>query len=72
VDSVAWEREFDLVVMTGHAFQVLVEDDQLRASLAAIGSALSEEGRLVFETRARSRLGAMDAGQRLRRARTND
>jgi SAM-dependent methyltransferase len=27
-------EEFDLVVMTSHAFQVFVEDDQLRASLA--------------------------------------
>ncbi len=49
--SVDWEREFDLVVMTGHAFQVFVEDDELRASLAAIRSALSEQGRFVFETR---------------------
>ena len=49
--SVNWLREFDLVVMTGHAFQVLVEDDQLRASLAAIRSALTEHGRFVFETR---------------------
>lgn len=46
-----WRREFDLVVMTGHAFQVFVEDDQLRASLAAIRSALTEDGRFVFETR---------------------
>jgi SAM-dependent methyltransferase len=49
--SVDWDREFDLVVMTGHAFQVFVEDDQLRASLAAIRSALAEHGRFVFETR---------------------
>lgn len=49
--SVNWDREFDLVVMTGHAFQVFVEDDQLRASLAAIRSALTEHGRFVFETR---------------------
>ena len=46
-----WRREFDLIVMTGHAFQVFVEDDQLRASLAAIRSALTEDGRFVFETR---------------------
>ena len=46
-----WCREFDLVVMTGHAFQVLVEDSRLRASLAAIRSALTEDGRFVFETR---------------------
>ena len=49
--SVDWRREFDLIVMTGHAFQVFVEDDQLRASLAAIRSALTEDGRFVFETR---------------------
>ncbi|MCI2416037.1 class I SAM-dependent methyltransferase [Saccharopolyspora sp. K220] len=49
--SVGWDREFDLVVMTGHAFQVLVEDDELRAALAAIRSALTENGRFAFETR---------------------
>ena len=49
--SVAWDREFDLIVMTGHAFQVLTEDDQLCASLAAVRSALAEHGRFVFETR---------------------
>ncbi len=37
--------------MTGHAFQVLVEDDELRSSLAAIRSALTGDGRFVFETR---------------------
>ena len=49
--SVDWSQEFDLVVMTGHAFQVFVEDHALRASLAAIRSALAENGRFVFETR---------------------
>jgi SAM-dependent methyltransferase len=49
--SVGWDRRFDLVVMTGHAFQVFVDDDVLRASLAAIGSALTEDGRFAFETR---------------------
>ncbi len=49
--SVDWCREFDLVVMSGHAFQVFVEDDQLRDSLAAIRSALTEDGRFAFETR---------------------
>ena len=51
LNSVDWSREFDLVVMTGHAFQVFVDDNQLRASLAAIRSALTEDGRFVFETR---------------------
>lgn len=49
--SVGWDREFDLVVMTGHAFQVFVEDDEVRASLAAIRSALDDDGRFAFETR---------------------
>ncbi len=49
--SVEWRGDFELVVMTGHAFQVLIEDDDLRDSLAAIRSALSPDGRFVFETR---------------------
>ncbi|MDE2933400.1 MAG: class I SAM-dependent methyltransferase [Chloroflexota bacterium] len=49
--SVAWDREFDLAVMTGHAFQVLVEDDQIRASLASVYSALTPGGLFAFETR---------------------
>ncbi|MCU1428380.1 MAG: Methyltransferase type 12 [Actinomycetia bacterium] len=51
VTSVDWDHRFDLVVMTGHAFQVLIEDDQLRASLAAIRSVLTDDGRFAFETR---------------------
>ena len=51
LESVRWDQEFDLIVMTGHAFQVLVGDDELRASLAAIRSALTEHGRFAFETR---------------------
>jgi SAM-dependent methyltransferase len=42
---------FDLIIMTGHAFQVLVTDDELRAALAAARSALATDGRFVFETR---------------------
>ncbi|MFI6491908.1 class I SAM-dependent DNA methyltransferase [Streptomyces sp. NPDC050564] len=49
--SSRWEREFDLVVMTGHAFQVLVGDEELRSSLAAVREALTDDGRFVFETR---------------------
>ncbi|WP_393078655.1 class I SAM-dependent DNA methyltransferase [Streptomyces sp. LN704] len=46
-----WEREFDLVVMTGHAFQVLLGDGELRAALAAVRRSLTGGGRFVFETR---------------------
>ncbi len=51
--STRWDREFDLVVMTGHAFQVLIEDDEIHRSLAAIRSALTDDGRFAFETRNR-------------------
>lgn len=51
LSSVAWQREFDLVVLCGHAFQVFVEDDELRESLRTIRSALNDGGRFAFETR---------------------
>ena len=49
--SAAWDREFDLAVMTGHAFQELVGDDELRRSLRAVRAALRDGGRFAFETR---------------------
>jgi SAM-dependent methyltransferase len=49
--SASWDREFDLAVMASHAFQVFVEDDDLRASLAVIRSALVDGGVFAFETR---------------------
>jgi SAM-dependent methyltransferase len=49
--SVGWDREFDLVVMTGHAFQELVEDAEIRVVLAAVRAALVDGGRFAFETR---------------------
>lgn len=49
--SVAWDAEFDLVVMTGHAFQVLIEDDELHEVLASICAALRPGGRFAFEPR---------------------
>ncbi|MHB8469814.1 MAG: methyltransferase domain-containing protein [Gaiellaceae bacterium] len=49
--SAAWDGEFELALMTGHAFQVLVSDDELRRSLRSIRAALAERGRFAFETR---------------------
>ena len=49
--SARWNEEFDLVVMTGHAFQVLLGDDELKVSLAAVRRSLKETGRFAFETR---------------------
>jgi hypothetical protein len=39
------------MLMTGHAFQVFIENDELRASLAAVHAALGERGRFAFESR---------------------
>jgi SAM-dependent methyltransferase len=47
----AWEAEFDLATMASNAFQCLVTDDDLRASLAAIRTSLRHDGRFAFETR---------------------
>lgn len=44
-------RPFDLIVMTGHAFQEYTADDEIRAALAAIRAALTPAGRFAFETR---------------------
>uniref|UniRef100_A0A7C3A7C7 Class I SAM-dependent methyltransferase n=2 Tax=Thermorudis TaxID=1649508 RepID=A0A7C3A7C7_9BACT len=49
--TVRWEQEFDLVVMTGHTFQEFIEDDEIRAALAAVRAALVDAGRFAFETR---------------------
>jgi SAM-dependent methyltransferase len=51
LSSVSWNREFDLIVMTGHAFQVLTGDDEVRQALAAVHTALAPAGRFAFETR---------------------
>jgi SAM-dependent methyltransferase len=51
LSTVGWDREFDLVVMTGHAFQELINDAEIRTALAAIRAALTEGGRFAFETR---------------------
>jgi SAM-dependent methyltransferase len=60
-DGIEWHRgelpdagfraAFDLVVMAGHAFQVLLGDDELRRFLAAVRAALTADGCFAFETR---------------------
>ncbi|KAA8885989.1 class I SAM-dependent methyltransferase [Nocardia colli] len=46
-----WGREFELVVMTGHAFQQLVGDDEVRSLFEVIASVLTDDGCFAFETR---------------------
>ncbi|MEU6378202.1 class I SAM-dependent methyltransferase [Streptomyces sp. NPDC046909] len=45
-----WHQEFALAVMTGHAFQLLLTDEELRTALTAVRSALADGGHFVFET----------------------
>jgi len=49
--SVRLGRRFDLVVLTGHAFQVFLSDDDQRAVLATIASHLSPGGHFIFDSR---------------------
>jgi SAM-dependent methyltransferase len=46
-----WQDTFDLATMTGHAFQCLITDHDVRESLTAIHAALRPGGRFAFETR---------------------
>lgn len=46
-----WDAEFDLAVMTGHSFQLLLSDEELRACLRAVRRVLGTRGRFLFETR---------------------
>jgi SAM-dependent methyltransferase len=48
--TVSFDREFDLVIMTGHVFQVFLTDDDIAAALTAVGAALADGGRYAFET----------------------
>jgi SAM-dependent methyltransferase len=45
------QRRFDLIVMTGHAFQVLLCDTEMLAALETMRCHLKERGRVAFEIR---------------------
>jgi ubiquinone/menaquinone biosynthesis C-methylase UbiE len=49
--SVRRDQSFDLIVMTGHAFQVFVRDEDIRQALAIVRSLIAPDGRFAFETR---------------------
>ena len=49
--SMTFNGEFELALMTSHAFQFLVADEDIRKSLGAISRALTDGGRFAFETR---------------------
>jgi ubiquinone/menaquinone biosynthesis C-methylase UbiE len=45
------ERRFDLIIMTGHAFQVMLSDEDVLATLTTMRRHLKPSGRAVFESR---------------------
>ncbi len=45
------DRRFDLIVMTGHAFQILLTDADALAVLGTMRGHLKERGRVAFESR---------------------
>lgn len=49
--SLALETRFDLIIMTGHVFQVFLDDEDVRATLRALRRHLAPGSRLAFETR---------------------
>lgn len=49
--TIRLDETFDLIVMTGHAFQVFLTQADQRAVLATIAAHLSPAGRFVFDSR---------------------
>lgn len=49
--SVRLGRRFELVVMTGHAFQVFLGNDDQRAVLNTVAAHLAPDGRFIFDSR---------------------
>jgi SAM-dependent methyltransferase len=45
------DARFDLIIMTGHAFQIMLTDDDIRATFQTIRHHLAPHGRAVFESR---------------------
>jgi SAM-dependent methyltransferase len=51
LSDAGFEEEFDFAYMTGHAFQVLLDDDAITELLHAVARALAPGGHFAFETR---------------------
>ena len=50
-ESLQLEMKFDLIIMTGHAFQVLLEDQHVATACSRIRDHLAPAGLFAFETR---------------------
>ena len=44
-------QRFDLIYMTGHAFQCLLQDKEILAAFRSVAALLAPDGRFVFDTR---------------------
>lgn len=51
IHTLGTEERFDLVLMTGHVFQVFLDDDQVLAVFSSVRRHLEDGGRLAFESR---------------------
>jgi ubiquinone/menaquinone biosynthesis C-methylase UbiE len=49
--TVRLDRRFDLVVLTGHAFQVFLTDEDRSSVLRTVAAHLAPEGRFIFDSR---------------------
>ena len=49
--GLATGTRFGLIIMTGHVFQLLLEDGEVRTALRALARHLAPGGRIAFETR---------------------
>jgi SAM-dependent methyltransferase len=45
------DDRYDLIIMTGHAFQVLLQDEEILATFSVMRQHLKEDGLIVFESR---------------------
>lgn len=45
------DEPFDLIIMTGHAFQCLLTDEEVVAGFTAAKNLMDDDGRFVFESR---------------------
>ncbi len=45
------DKKFDLIIMTGHAFQALLSDNDISKTLNVMKNSLKDQGLIAFETR---------------------
>jgi len=51
VQDFSSDRRFDLIIMTGHAFQCMLTKQELQSCLHTMSQHVTQDGLIVFETR---------------------